>query len=360
MKERKKTRRVMIGAVPVGGGAPVSVQSMTKVPTRDPRAVLEQIGDLHRAGCDIVRVAVPDGESAKALGLIVGKSPLPIVADIHFDHRLALASLEAGVHGLRINPGNIGNERKVAEVAAAARERGVPIRVGVNAGSLERSLLERYGEPTAEALVESALREISVLEKNGFYDIKVSVKSSSVSLTVEAYRLLAEKVDYPLHVGISEAGPPWTGTIRSAVGIGILLEEGIGDTVRVSLSGDPVEEVRVGRAILKVLGISSTGVDVVACPTCARTRLDVTAVAGELEERLAHVRAPLRVAVMGCSVNGPGEAREADVGVAGGKERAQLFVRGRRVAWIAKEEVVERVVRETQKLELEWREGEQA
>lgn len=350
MTTRKLTRRVMIGEVPVGGGAPVSVQSMTNTPSGRVRETLEQISAMAKSGCDIVRVAVPGRSAAETLREIVEGSPLPVVADIHFDHRLALAALEAGAHALRINPGNIGAESRVREVAEAARGSGAPIRVGVNAGSLQRDLLERYGHPTAEALVESALREIDVLEKCGFYDIKVSVKASSVLMTVDAYRLLSQRVDYPLHIGISEAGPPWTGTIRSAAGIGALLSAGIGDTLRVSLAGDPVEEVRVGRAILRAMELSRRGPDIVACPTCARTQIDVAAIAAELERRLAESRISLRIAVMGCAVNGPGEAREADIGVAGGRTRGLLFRRGEPVGWYPKEELLELLISEVERI----------
>ena len=360
MTVRKLTRRVMIGEVPVGGGAPVSVQSMTNTPTEDAAATLEQIRRLAEAGCHIARVAVPNlkkdhllQRTLRALREIVEGSPIPVVADIHFDHSLALVALEAGVHGLRINPGNIGGEEEVRAVAEVAGERGVPIRVGVNAGSLRRDILARYGHPTAEAMVESAMEEIKVLEKCGFYDIKVSVKASSVPVTIAAYRLLSQAVDYPLHVGVSEAGPPWTGTVRSAVGIGALLAEGIGDTIRVSLAGDPVEEVRAGQAILKALELSRRGPDIVACPTCARARIDVAGIASELEGRLAHVRAPLRIAVMGCAVNGPGEAREADLGVAGGRERGLLFRRGEQVGWYPKKDLLGVLLAEVERMAAE-------
>jgi (E)-4-hydroxy-3-methylbut-2-enyl-diphosphate synthase len=366
MSVRKLTRRVMIGDVPIGGGAPLSVQSMTNTPTEDAAATLEQISRMAEAGCSIARVAVPNlrkdhllQRTLRALKEIVAASPIPVVADIHFDHSLALVALEAGVHGLRINPGNIGGEDKVREVAEAAKQRGVPIRVGVNAGSLRRDILERHGHPTAQALVESALEEIEVLEKHGFYDIKVSVKSSSVPLTIAAYRLLSEAVDYPLHVGVSEAGTPWTGTVRSAVGIGALLAEGIGDTIRVSLAGDPVEEVRAGLAILKALELSRRGPDIVACPTCARTRIDVAAIATELEQRLADVKAPLRIAVMGCAVNGPGEARESDLGVAGGKNRGLLFRRGQPAGWYPKEDLLQVLLEEVKKMASEEAEESQ-
>lgn len=356
MTVRKITKQVLIGNVPVGGGAPVSVQSMTNTPTEDVAATLGQIERLREAGCEIARVAVPGTGSGgmrrilQCLRDIVQGSPLPVVADVHFDHRLALVALEAGVHGLRINPGNIGGEEKVREVAEAAGAAGVPIRVGVNSGSLPRHVMAKYGRPTPEALVESALEEIAVLERCGFYDIKVSVKASSVPLTIEAYRLLSKAVDYPLHVGVSEAGPPWTGTVRSAVGIGTLLAEGIGDTIRVSLAGDPVEEVRAGLAILRALQLVKRGPDIVACPTCARCRIDVAAISGELERRLVDMRAPLRIAVMGCAVNGPGEAREADVGIAGGRERGLLFRHGDPVGWFPKGELLSVLLREVERM----------
>jgi (E)-4-hydroxy-3-methylbut-2-enyl-diphosphate synthase len=323
---------------------------MTNTPTVDVEATLRQVERMFAAGCDIVRVALPDLESCRALKKIVRASPIPVVADVHFDHRIALAAIRAGAHGLRINPGNIGEERKVREVARAARETGVPVRVGANAGSLPRDLLERYGGPTPQALAESALREVAILEREGFDLIKVSVKASSVTATIEANRIIADKVEYPLHLGVSEAGPVWSGTIKSAVGIGALLAQGIGDTIRVSLAGDPVEEVRVGRAILRSLGLLEEGPDIVACPTCARARIDVAALAEELERRLRDSRVTLRIAVMGCSVNGPGEAREADIGIAGGRTRGLLFRKGEPVAWYPKEELLEVLLREVERM----------
>ncbi|OFW55693.1 MAG: 4-hydroxy-3-methylbut-2-en-1-yl diphosphate synthase [Candidatus Solincola sediminis] len=357
MTVKKLTRRLMVGDVRVGGGAPISIQSMTNTDTRDAAATLDQIRQLADAGCQIVRVAVPATgpgwtlhETKQAITEIVAGSPIPVVGDVHFDYTLALAALEAGVQALRINPGNIGVEERVKAVAEAAGERGVPIRVGVNAGSLEKEILSRYGHPTAEALVESALKEIGLLERYGFQDIKVSVKSSSVPLTLESYRLLSERIDYPLHVGVSEAGPLWTGTIRSSVGIGTLLAEGIGDTIRVSLAGDPLQEVRVGRAILKALELSQAGADIIACPTCARTQIDVERIASELEERLRDLRAPIKIAIMGCAVNGPGEAVEADLGVAGGKTKALLFKGGKRVGWYAKGDLLQVLLDEVEKI----------
>lgn len=348
--ERRKSRKIMLGWVPVGGGSPVTVQSMTTTSTQDVSATLQQIEELHIAGCDIVRVAVPDLGSCQALKKIVKSSPMPVVADVHFDHRIALESIRAGVHGLRINPGNIGDKRKVREVARAAQEAGVPVRVGVNAGSLPRDILEAYGGPTPRALVESALREVAILEREGFELIKISLKASSVPMTIEANRIIAEKVDYPLHLGVSEAGPIWSGAIKSAVGIGALLAQGIGDTIRVSLAGDPVEEVRVGRAILRCLGLLAQGPDIVACPTCARARIDVAALAEELERRLRDSRLPLRIAVMGCSVNGPGEAREADLGIAGGRTKGLLFKKGKPVAWYPKDQLLEVLIGELDKV----------
>ncbi len=339
--ERRMTKRVMVGGVPVGGRAPISVQTMTNVPTADLPAVLAQVERFRRAGCDIVRVAVPDREAAEALPALVRDSPLPIVADIHFDHRLALAAVEAGVHGLRINPGNIGGERKVREVARAAAAAGIPVRVGANAGSLSREVLERFGGPTALALVESALAEVRLLEKHGLEYIKVSVKSSSVAVTLQAYRLLSERTEHPLHVGVSEAGPLLSGTLKSALGIGILLAEGIGDTIRASLSADPVEEVRLGRAILAHLGLGRPVLEIISCPTCARACIDVIELSNALERLLAGLNRPLKVAVMGCAVNGPGEAREADLGIAGGRTRGLLFRAGEPVGWYPREKLME-------------------
>ncbi len=348
--ERRKTRQVTIGSVTVGGGAPISVQTMTNTDTSDAGATLAQIERIRSAGAHIVRVAVNTAEAARALPTIVEGAGLPIVADIHFRAELAMQALEAGVQGLRINPGNIGSGGKVRDIARAAAARGVPIRVGVNAGSLEKDLLATHGHPTPQALVESALREIRLLEDAGFFDIKVSVKSSSVLETVESYRKLADACDYPLHIGVSEAGTRWTGAIKSAVGLGVLLAEGIGDTVRVSLAADPVDEVRAGFSILKSLGLSQRGPDVIACPTCARTGIDVTTLASQLEDALTGCEASFRVAVMGCEVNGPGEAREADLGIAGGVDRGLLFRRGEEVAWYPKEQLLSVLLEEIEKM----------
>ncbi|MFQ5894872.1 MAG: flavodoxin-dependent (E)-4-hydroxy-3-methylbut-2-enyl-diphosphate synthase, partial [Nitrospinota bacterium] len=315
---RRKSRPIRVGDVQVGGDAPIRVQSMCTTDTRDVRATVEQIHRMEAAGCEITRVAVPDLEAARAIGQIRPQIRIPLVADIHFDWRLAIAAAEAGADCLRINPGNINGERRVSEVVACARDRGLPIRVGVNSGSVEKPLLAKYDGATPEAMVESALSHLAMLEKRGFYDTKVSLKASDVFRTVEAYRLLAQKVAYPLHLGITEAGTFRSGSIKSAIGLGILLYEGIGDTIRVSLAADPAEEVQVGYEILKSLRLRQRGVSVVACPSCGRVQIDVDKLAAELERDLAHVEMPITVAVMGCEVNGPGEAHDADVGVAAG------------------------------------------
>jgi len=346
----RTTRRIQVGSVPVGGGAPVSVQSMCNTDTRDVPATLAQIEALAKAGCEIVRVAVPDADAAAALAAIVRQSPLPVIADIHFDYQLALRAVAGGVAGLRINPGNIGEQRKVREVVAACADAGVPIRIGVNGGSLEKELLAKYGHPTAAAMVESALGHIRILEELNFDRIKVSLKASDVRRTVEAYRLLAAQVDYPLHIGITEAGTTWSGTIKSAVGLGSLLLDGIGDTLRVSLTGDPVEEVRVGWEILKSLGLRERGPVFISCPTCGRCQIDLIATAEEVERRLHDFPKKLTIAVMGCVVNGPGEAREADLGIAGGKGQGLLFRRGEVVRKVRQEELAEALIAEAYKL----------
>lgn len=331
MTDRAHTRRIVVGGVPVGAGAPVSVQSMCTTKTQDVQATLAQITALAAAGCDIVRLAVPDMAAARAISDIRPRSPLPIVADIHFDYRLALEAAARGADKIRINPGNIGGREHVAAVAEACRTHHVPIRIGVNGGSLEKPLLEKYGHPTAEAMVESARAHIRLLQDCGFDDICLSMKSSTVPLTVAAYRLAAAEFPYPLHLGVTETGTAYNGTIRSAVGIGALLLDGLGDTLRVSLTADPVEEVRAGIAILKAAGLRRGGVRFVSCPTCGRTEIDLISLAGEVERRLAGCKRDITVAVMGCVVNGPGEAREADYGVAGGRGCGLLFRRGETV-----------------------------
>ncbi|MDD6247280.1 MAG: flavodoxin-dependent (E)-4-hydroxy-3-methylbut-2-enyl-diphosphate synthase [Firmicutes bacterium] len=322
------TKQILVGGVPIGGGAPVSIQSMLNTKTTDVDSSLRQLRELADAGCQIARLAVPDMDAARGFAEIASASPLPLVADIHFDYRLAIAAAEGGAAKIRINPGNIGGEERVRAVVDVCKEKKIPIRIGVNGGSLDKRLLEKYGHPTPEALVESAFSHIELLEKYGFYDICVSMKSSSVPLMMKAYSLFHAQSDYPLHLGVTETGTEYMGTIKSAMGIGGLLCMGIGDTIRVSLTADPVREVYAAKAILKAAGIRRDGVNIVACPTCGRTRIDLIGLAGRVEEALRGCEKPITVAVMGCIVNGPGEAREADIGIAGGEDCGVLFVKG--------------------------------
>jgi (E)-4-hydroxy-3-methylbut-2-enyl-diphosphate synthase len=354
MNNRRTTRQVLVGGVPIGGGAPISVQSMTNTDTRDAAATIQQIRALERAGCEIVRVAVPDEEAARALPAIKKAISIPLVADIHFSARLALRAIEADVDKLRINPGNIGAREKVERVVRAAKERGIPIRVGVNAGSLEKDLLRKYGSPSAEALVESALGHVTILEGLGFEDIVLSLKSSDVPLSIAAYRQISEKAPYPLHVGITEAGTIRTGTIRSATGIGAILSEGIGDTIRVSLTADPVEEIHVGFEILKALELRRRGPVIISCPTCGRTEINLIPLAEKVERALREVKQPLKVAVMGCVVNGPGEAKEADFGIAGGRGMGVVFRRGEIVRKVKEEELLEALLGEIREAIGNW------
>lgn len=347
---RKKTRQISVGPVKIGWGAPVVVQSMCNTDTRDAAATLAQIKRLETVGCELVRLAVPDEEAAQTLGKIKKGTSMPLIADIHFSHTLALEAIKQGVDGLRINPGNIGGKDKVAEVVAACRDRKIPIRIGVNAGSLEKHLLEKFGHPTPEAIVESAFGHIRILEDLDYRNIKVSLKASDVLTTVESYRLFSRQSDYPVHIGISEAGTLHSGTIKSSVGLGILLSEGIGDTMRVSLTADPVEEVRVAYEILKSLKIRQRGVNIISCPTCGRTEIDIIGLAETVEKRLAHITEPLTVAVMGCIVNGPGEAREADVGIAGGKGTGLLFKHGEIVKKFDEKELADVLVKEVEEI----------
>jgi len=346
METRKKTKIIYVGSIAIGGRNPISVQSMTKTDTRNVNATVRQIKRLEKAGCEIIRLAVPDMDAAKTLGRIKKSINIPMVADIHFDWRLALEAIKQGVDGLRINPGNIGAKWKVEEVVSAAKDMGIPIRIGVNAGSLSKKLLEKYRHPTSEALVESAAEHIDILERLRFKDIKVSLKASNVPTTIEAYRLFSKKFRHPLHVGISEAGPPSTGIIKSSVGIGILLSEGIGDTVRVSLTAEPVEEVRVAYGILKALGIRQRGAEIISCPTCGRCNINLKGLVSKVESRLKNIDRPITVAVMGCVVNGPGEAREADVGIAGGKGRGILFKQGKIIKQAKEEELLDALMKE--------------
>ncbi|TKK84941.1 flavodoxin-dependent (E)-4-hydroxy-3-methylbut-2-enyl-diphosphate synthase [Herbidospora galbida] len=348
---RRRSRQIMVGSVPVGGDAPISVQSMTTTLTADVNATLQQIAELTASGCQIVRVAVPSQDDADALPAIARKSQIPVIADIHFQPKYVFAAIEAGCAAVRVNPGNIKKfDDKVGEIARAARDHGVPIRIGVNAGSLDPRLLAKYGKATPEALVESALWECSLFEEHDFRDIKISVKHNDPVVMIKAYRLLAEKCDYPLHLGVTEAGPAFQGTIKSAVAFGALLAEGIGDTIRVSLSAPPVEEVKVGNQILESLNLKQRGLEIVSCPSCGRAQVDVYTLAEQVTAGLDGLKVPLRVAVMGCVVNGPGEAREADLGVASGNGKGQIFVKGEVVKTVPESQIVETLIEEALRL----------
>ncbi|MED7926686.1 flavodoxin-dependent (E)-4-hydroxy-3-methylbut-2-enyl-diphosphate synthase [Nonomuraea sp. LP-02] len=351
LAERRHSRQIMVGNVPVGGDAPVSVQSMTTTVTADVNSTLQQIAELTASGCQIVRVAVPSQDDAEALPIIAKKSQIPVIADIHFQPKYVFAAIEAGCAAVRVNPGNIKKfDDKVSEIAKAAADHGVPIRIGVNAGSLDPRLLQKYGKATPEALVESALWECSLFEEHGFRDIKISVKHNDPVVMINAYRLLAAKCDYPLHLGVTEAGPAFQGTIKSAVAFGALLAEGIGDTIRVSLSAPPVEEVKVGAQILESLGLRERGLEIVSCPSCGRAQVDVYTLADQVQAGLEGLKVPLRVAVMGCVVNGPGEAREADLGVASGNGKGQIFVKGEVIKTVPESQIVETLIEEALRL----------
>src|SRR6266542_5817008 len=360
MITRRKTRQIEMGGVKVGGDAPITVQSMTKTDTRDVQATLLEIWSLEAAGCEVVRCAVPVREAAEQLGNIKKQIRIPLVADIHFNYKLALIALEQGVDGLRLNPGNIGGKRFVQEIVNVAKDKRIPIRIGVNAGSLEKDLLEKYGGPTAQGMVESGLRHIRILEDLNYPEIKISLKASDPLMMIEAYRMLADKVDYPFHLGVTEAGTPTVGTIKSAVGLGTLLAEGVGDTIRVSLAADPVEEVRVGREILRSLGLKKDGMTFVACPSCGRADVDLVGLAKAVEERMRpYSNLNIHVAVMGCEVNGPGEARAADLGVAGGKGIGLIFKRGEVIRKVPETDIVDALMEEVQKFAAE-KKAEQA
>lgn len=344
--ERKKTRQIHIGPVAIGGGAPISVQSMCNTRTTDTEGTVAQIKALQAAGCDIVRLAVPDMEAAKNLGNIIKAVSVPLVADIHFDYKLAIEAIHQGISALRLNPGNIGGEQNVRAVVQEAKSSHIPIRIGVNAGSLDKKILAKYGAVTPEALVESAMEHVRILEKQDFYDLKISLKTHDVPMTLAAYRLMSETCDYPLHLGVTEAGTVNTGVIKSAVGIGALLAEGIGDTFRISLTGDPVVEVKVANEILKSLGLKEYGPTLVACPTCGRTSIDLPAIADQVEKKLEGITEPIDVAVMGCVVNGPGEARGADVGIAGGNGEGLIFRKGEIIRKVPEADLVEELFKE--------------
>lgn len=346
---RRVSREVSVGNVKIGGNNPISIQSMTNTDTRDAKKTIEQIKRLEEAGCDIVRIAVPDIEAAKNIGEIKSNVNIPVIADIHFDYRLALEAIEQGVDGVRINPGNIGSIERTKMVVEKCKEKNLKIRIGVNGGSLEKELLEKYGSATAQALVESALAHVKILEDLDFYNIVISLKSSDIYKTLDAYELISKKVDYPLHIGITESGSVKKGTIKSSIGVGALLLKGIGDTIRISLTGDPVEEITVGKEILRSLDLLNDKIKVVSCPTCGRCNIDLISVVNEVEEKISKMDKDITVAIMGCAVNGPGEAREADIGIAGGKGEGLLFKKGEIVRKIKGDRLVEELLEEIDK-----------
>lgn len=346
---RKNTKKVRIGNLYVGGDSPITIQSMTNTDTRDFIKTSAQINELKKAGCEIIRVAVMDMEAACAIKEIKKRIDIPLVADIHFDYKLAVKSIEAGVDALRINPGNIGSDERIKEVVSAAKDKGIPIRVGVNTGSIEKEIQEKYGR-SSQALVESALKHVGILERFGFYDTVISVKSSDVMENIISYRLLSSRTDYPLHLGVTEAGTLFSGTIKSSIGIGILLCEGIGDTIRVSITDNPIEEIRIAKEILKACGIKKSGVEIISCPTCGRTKIDLISLAKRAEEVLKDIDKPIKVAIMGCAVNGPGEAREADIGIAGGIGEGLIFVKGKIIKKVPEEKLLDELLKEIEKL----------
>ena len=350
---RRKTRQVVVGGIKIGGDAPISVQTMTKTKTDDIAGTVGQVKAAAEAGCDIVRVTVNDKEAAEAMKEIVRQSPVPIVADIHFNHVFALKAIEAGVAKVRLNPGNIGSKDRIRQVLTAAKDRGIPIRIGVNSGSLEEDILQKHGYPTAEALFESAMRHVGICDEFNFKDIVISVKSTDVKLMIEAYRLVAQRTDIPLHLGVTEAGTTRVGTIKSSVGIGTLLSEGIGDTIRVSLTDDPVKEVEVGKEILRSLSLASRNVELIACPTCGRLEVDLFGIMAQLEEKLAKTKKPVTIAVLGCVVNGPGEASAADIGIAAGKGVGILYRKGVMVKRVKEEDIVSTILEEVDKFQPE-------
>lgn len=348
--DRRNTKKIKLGNIYVGGDSPITVQSMTNTDTRNISATVSQIIKLEEAGCDIIRCAVPNMEASEALEKIIKQVHIPVVADIHFDYRLALSAIKSGVSALRLNPGNIGTKERIKAVAEAAKEKNIPIRIGVNSGSVEKDILSKYNNVCPEALVESALKHVTILEDLNFFDIAISIKSSNVLQMIDSYRLISKKVEYPLHVGVTESGTIWRGTIKSSVGIGTLLCEGIGDTIRVSLTGDPVEEVKVGKEILKSIGLLDSGVEFISCPTCGRTQIDLIKIAKEVEEKVSKLDKKIKIAVMGCAVNGPGEAREADIGIAGGNGEGLIFKKGEIIKKVKEENLVEELLKEINNL----------
>ena len=350
MYKRRQSREVSVGNVKIGGNNPISIQSMTNTDTRDAEATIAQIKRLEEVGCDIVRVAIPDMTAAKNIAKIKSEVNIPVIADIHFDYKLALKCVENGISAIRINPGNIGNIERVKAVTEACKAKNIPIRIGVNSGSLEKDILERDGKPTAKGLVESALRHVKILEELNFYDIVISIKSSDVPMMIEAYRLMSTKCNYPLHLGVTESGTVFRGTIKSTLGIGTLLAEGIGDTIRVSLTSDPIEEIKVAKEMLIALGLRKQGMTFVSCPTCGRTQINLIKIAEEVEKRLEKCNKNIKVAVMGCVVNGPGEAREADIGIAGGKGEGLIFKKGEIIKKVKEEDLIEELMKEIENL----------
>lgn len=346
-------KKIVLGNVEIGGGAPIVIQSMTMSPTTDVEKTVREIKGLEEVGCEVIRVSVPNQKSADALGHILKKISIPLIADVHFDYRMALASIEAGAEGVRINPGNIGSDENAKKVIQKARDKNTVIRIGVNSGSLPKDLLEKYGYPSTEALVESAIRYVEIFEREKYTNFKISMKSSDVRTTIDGYRLLSKKVDYPLHLGVTEAGPAFSGSIKSAVAFGALLADGIGDTIRVSLTADCKEEIKTAKEILKSLGLRIFGADVIACPSCARAEIDVVALANRIEKAVSHLKKPLKIAVMGCAVNGPGEARVAHVGIAGGKKEGLLYVNGRTVKKVPEGELFQTLMNQIQVIEKE-------
>ncbi|MDA8351969.1 MAG: flavodoxin-dependent (E)-4-hydroxy-3-methylbut-2-enyl-diphosphate synthase [Firmicutes bacterium] len=359
MYHRTQTRPVKVGNIQIGGNDQVVIQSMTTTKTHDIKATVDEINRLEEAGCQIVRVACPDMRAAEAIPEIKKQTNVPLVADIHFDHRLALKAIEGGIDKIRINPGNIGKREKVEEVVKAAKERGIPMRIGVNAGSLEKRILEKYGYPTADGMVESALYHIGILEDLDFHDIVVSLKASDVRLAIEAYTKAAEQIPYPLHLGITESGTLFSGTVKSSAGMGAVLSRGIGSTMRISLSADPVEEVKVGRELLKSFGLAANAATLVSCPTCGRIEIDLISIANEVEEYISKIKAPIKVSVLGCAVNGPGEAKEADIGIAGGRGEGLLFRHGKTIRKVPEDQMVEELKKEIDKIAEEYRQKEE-
>ncbi|MFA5523356.1 MAG: flavodoxin-dependent (E)-4-hydroxy-3-methylbut-2-enyl-diphosphate synthase [Tissierellales bacterium] len=347
---RRKSQEIYVGKVAIGGENPISVQSMTNTDTRNTVNTIMQVLELEKAGCDIVRVAIPDSEAAEALKKIRQEVNIPIIADIHFDHRLALNAIKNGADGLRINPGNIGSKDKIREVVLACKDKKIPIRIGVNSGSIKREIIEKYKGVNENSMVYSALEHIRILEDLNYNNIKVSLKATDIAMTVSAYKKAAEVIDYPFHIGITESGTPWAGTIKSSVGIGSLLLMGIGDTIRVSLTGEPVEEVRVGKQILRALGLLKDKIEIISCPTCGRTQIDLIDLANKVEERIGNISKPIKVAIMGCAVNGPGEAREADLGIAGGIGSGLIFKKGEIIKKVDEDKLLDELIKEIDKL----------